>query len=141
MNAKEKVAAAEAAAWEAFEAAVAAVPRDRLEEPVLASGWSVKDVLWHITRWWEDSADLLELLRTGTFSEWDGDTDAENERVLAEGQAMTLEDIEIRSAHVRERMLLAWDAAPDDPRATENFLGETIEHYEEHLEQIRSIQT
>ena len=83
---------------------------------------------------------MLELLHTGTFSEWDGDTDAENVRVLAEGRTMTLEDVELRSAKIRERMLLAWDAlATDDPRASENFDAETTEHYEEHLEQIRAL--
>lgn len=140
MDQKEKQTATEAAAWEALEAAVRAVPRDRLEEPLLSGGWSVKDVLWHITRWWEDSADTLELLHAGTFTGWDGDTDAENDRVLVQGRGMTLEEIELRSAQVRERMLLAWEAAPsDDPRASETFHSETTEHYDEHLVQIQSI--
>lgn len=139
MDAKEKQTAAEAAAWETFEAAMLAIPRDRLEDPLLADGWSVKDVLWHITRWWEDCAVTLESLH-GTYVEWAGDTDAENARVLAAGRSMSLEDIELRSAHVRERMLLAWDAAPaDDPRASEAFDSETTEHYDEHLEHIRSL--
>ena len=140
MDAKEKQTATEASAWEAFEAAVLAVPRDRLEEASLPGAWSVKDVLWHVAHWWEDCADTLELLHTGTFSEWDGDTDAENVRVLAEGRTMTLEDVELRSAKIRERMLRAWDAlTTDDPRAAENFAAETTEHYEEHLEQIRAL--
>jgi hypothetical protein len=140
MNAKEKQTAAEAAAWETFETALLGVPRDRMEDPLLENGWSVKDVLWHIARWWEDCADTLELLHTGTFTEWDGDTDAENARVLAEGRSLSLEDVELRSAHVRERMLLAWDALTiDDPRSAENFDSETTEHYDEHLAQIRSL--
>jgi uncharacterized damage-inducible protein DinB len=139
MDHKQEMTATEVAAWEALEAAVLAVPRDRLEEPALPGGWSVKDVLWHIAHWWEDCADTLELLHAGTFTEWEGDTDAENDRVLAEGRAMSLEDIELRSARIRERMLLAWDAAPEDPRAEETFHSETTEHYEEHLAQISSI--
>lgn len=140
MDQKQKMTSTEATAWEAFEAAVIAVPRDRLEEPALPGGWSVKDVLWHISHWWEDCAGTLELLHAGTFTEWDGDTDAENDRVLAQGRAMSLEDVELRSAHIRERMLLAWDASPaDDPRAGETFHSETTEHYEEHLAQISSI--
>jgi len=139
MEAKEKQTAAEAAAWETFEAAVLAVPRDQLEQPLLADGWSVKDVLAHITRWWEDCATTLESFH-GTYVEWDGDTDAENEKVRAESQATSMEDIEVRSAHVRERMLRAWDGAPvEDPRAGEAFYTETTEHYEEHLAQVRSI--
>ena len=139
MDQKEKQTAAEATAWETFEAAVLAVPRDQLEQPLLADGWSVKDVLAHITRWWEDCATTLESFH-GTYVEWDGDTDAENDKVRAESQAMSLEDVELRSAHVRERMLLAWDGAPaDDPRAVEAFDSETTEHYDEHLEQVRSI--
>ena len=140
MDQKQKLSAAEAAAWEEFEAAVLAIPRDRLEEPVIPGEWSVKDVLWHVAHWWDDCADTLELLRAGTFTDWDGDTDAENDRVLAEGRTMSMEDVELRLAHIRERMLLAWDAAPDeDPRTGETFFAETTEHYEEHLAQIRSI--
>jgi Mycothiol maleylpyruvate isomerase N-terminal domain len=140
MDDKERQTAAEAAAWEGFEAAVAAVSRDRLEEPVLTDGWSVKDVLWHIAWWWEDCADTLESLHVGIHTEWDGDTDDQNARILAQGRALSLEDVELRSAHIRERMLLAWDKAPaDDPRAPTAFRAETVEHYDEHLEQIRSI--
>jgi hypothetical protein len=140
MDQKEKLTANEAAEWETFEAAVLAVPRDRLEEPLLPGGWAVKDVLWHLAHWWENSADTLELLHAGTFTEWDGDTDAENERAVAESRTISLEDVELRSARIRERLLLAWDAAPaDDPRAVEDFQAATTEHYEEHLSEIRSI--
>ncbi len=139
MDAKEQQTTAEASAWETFEAAVLAVPRDQLEQPLLTDDWSVKDVLAHITRWWEDCSTTLESFH-GTYVEWDGDTDAENDKIRAESQAMSMEDIEVRSAHVRERMLRAWDGAPaDDPRAVEAFVSETTEHYEEHLAQIRSI--
>ncbi|MEP7059450.1 MAG: maleylpyruvate isomerase N-terminal domain-containing protein [Actinomycetota bacterium] len=143
MDGKEKRTAAEATAWEQFEAALLAVPRDRMEEPLLTDGWSVKDVLFHIARWWEDCADMLELMRSaGTYSGWDGDTDAENARVLVQGRSLSLEDVELRSARIRERMLLAWDAlTAEDPRATEDFDGETTEHYQEHLGQIESLAT
>jgi hypothetical protein len=140
MDQKEKLSANEAAEWETFEAAVLAVPRDRLEEPLLPGGWAVKDVLWHIAHWWETAADTLELLHAGTFTEWDGDTDAENERAVAESRTMPLEDIELRSARIRERLLLAWDGVPaDDPRAVEEFQSATTGHYEEHLSEIRGI--
>jgi hypothetical protein len=139
MDEKEKQTLTEASAWETFEAAMLAIPRDQLEEPLLADGWSVKDVLMHITRWWEDCAATLESIHT-TYVEWDGDTDAENEKVREQGKTLSLEDVELRSAHVRERMLLAWDAAPaDDPRAKEAFDSETTEHYDEHLDQVRSL--
>jgi hypothetical protein len=141
-DAKKDLTTREAAAWGTFEAAVNTLARDRFGEPILPDEWSVKDVLWHIAYWWEDCADMLEPLGSGgEWTERDGDTDQTNARVLAQGRAMTLEEVELGVARIRERMLRAWDAAPDDPRVAEEFGAETIEHYREHLDAIRAAGT
>jgi hypothetical protein len=141
MTDREALTAAEAEAYAAFEAAMAIVPRDRREEPVLSDEWSVKDVLWHVAHWWNDGAESYEAMRAGTFRDWpssDEETDTTNARALAEGRAMSLEEVEAGAARIRERMLAAWRLVPEREDATENFVSETVEHYEEHLPALRA---
>jgi uncharacterized damage-inducible protein DinB len=54
--------------WDGWERALEAIPKDRLEEPVV-EGWSVKDIAAHIT--WHDR-EMLRLMKTRMLagSEW-----------------------------------------------------------------------
>jgi hypothetical protein len=144
MSDRAALTAAEADAWAAFEAAIEVVPRNRREEPVLSNGWSAKDVLWHVAHWWSEGAEAYEAMRAGTFRTWpssDEETDATNARTLAEGRAMSLTEVESGAARIRERMLAAWRLVPGREDATENFVSETVEHYEEHLPALRAFTT
>jgi hypothetical protein len=140
MSDRDALTAAEAEAWAAFEAAIEIVPRDRREEPMV-DGWSVKDVLWHVAYWWGDGAETYRAMREGTFEDREHtaeETDATNAGVLAEGRAMSLEEVEAGAAEIRDGMLEAWRLAPDRRDADENFVSETVEHYEEHLPALRA---
>ena len=96
-------------------------------------------MLWHVAYWWEDLAPTYAALRAGVERPDDEDTDTTNARVLDEGRAMTLADVEAGAVRSREGMLAAWADAPDDPTADEAFVSETIEHYEEHLPWLRAV--
>ena len=133
MATREELTARETAGWEAFRAAVDAIPAERRESPILTEGWSVKDVLWHVAFWWEDLAPTYTALRAGITRPDDEDTDTTNARVLDEGRELSLADVEDGVARSRAGMLAAWADAPDDPTAGEAFVSETIEHYDEHL--------
>ncbi len=122
----------EAEAWAEFSEAVAGVPAERREDPVLADDWSVKDVLWHVVFWWEDGCATFEQMALGHFEEYDGDTDATNARVLEESRNMYLTEIEAAVEPARDRLIAAYLAVPRDERADDDFVAETIEHYEEH---------
>jgi hypothetical protein len=139
MKAREELTTREAAAWNEFRAAVDAIPVDRRESPILTDGWSVKDVMWHIVFWWEDLAPEYASIRSGVPRPDDEDTDTTNARVLGEGRERSLADVEAGVARSRAGMLTTWAGAPDDPRADEWFIGETIEHYEEHLPWLRAV--
>ena len=130
----------EAEAWAAFYRLVEAVPAAQREEPVLRDGWSVKDVLWHVAYWWSDLAPSLDRMRTGEeSSEHHDDTDTRNAAALAEGRTRTLAEVEGEVVRSRDALLAAWASAPEDPRAEETFVSETIEHYEEHEPQLRAL--
>ncbi len=134
--------AREARAYAAFEEAVAAVPADQREEPALPDGWSVKDVLWHVAYWWRDGERSFRAMRAGTYAEedWTAEqTDATNERVLAESRSTSAADVEAGVAAAREDVLEAFASVAGVRRADELFGSETIEHYEEHLEAVRGL--
>ena len=140
---KETLSAREAAAWAEFRAAIEGLTPDELEKPgANADGWSMKDVLWHIAHWWDDLAGMLEeVVAGGTFLEPPEDdeaTNAENAQVLQASRQMSLDDVERGVKAARARVLAAWSKVPEVDEALERwFVWETIEHYEEHLDDAR----
>lgn len=134
----------EARAYAAFEDAVAAVPAERREVPMLPDGWSVKDVLWHVAYWWRDGEQSFRAMRAGTYvheHSSDAQTDATNARVLAESRSMSAAAVEAGLAAARVGVLEAFASVAGDPAADELFASETIEHYEEHLAAVRELGT
>jgi hypothetical protein len=139
---KDTLSTRERDAWAELRAAIDRLTPEQHERPgANADGWSMKDVLWHIAHWWNDLTRMLGEMREGTFVEPEDDderTNAENARTLEESRRMHLADVEQGVDMARGRMLAAWDALPEvtDP-AERWFVWETIEHYEEHLEDAR----
>ena len=140
---KDTLTMREDEAWAEFRAAIEGLTPDELEKPgANADGWSMKDVLWHIAHWWNDLAGMLEeVIEGGTFVEPPEDdeaTNAENAQVLEASRQMTIDAVESGVEVARARLLAAWDEVPEVDEALERwFVWETIEHYEEHLEDSR----
>jgi len=140
---KDTLTAREDETWTAFRAAVDRLTREELERRgANADGWSMKDVLWHIAHWWSDLAGMLEeVIAGGAFVEPPEDdeaTNTENAQVLEASRQMPLDDVERGVKAARERLLAAWSAVPEIDEALERwFVWETIEHYDEHLEDAR----
>jgi uncharacterized protein (TIGR03083 family) len=76
-----------------FDATLATVPRDRLEDPVLPGGWSVKDVLAHITWGDREAIGVIEARALVGSELWELDEDARNEAVVRESRALGLDDV------------------------------------------------
>jgi len=133
----------EAAAWAELRAEVDRLTPEQRERPdANADGWSMRDVLWHVTHWWNDLAGMVEAVNAGDPfvepPEDDAATNADNTRVLAESRQMTIDAVERGVQVARERLLAAWSALPELDEALERwFVWETIEHYEEHLDDAR----
>lgn len=78
---------------ELFDAVLERVPTDRLTEPILDGGWSVKDTLAHIA-WGEREAIGVAQARALVGSPlWELDQDERNEKVVRESRARSLEDV------------------------------------------------
>ncbi len=141
MDRRTELADREAEVWAEFEAALRAIPEDRWELEGIVPGWSVKDLVRHVSGWMEDCVTQLGRMRDGTFEEPDDSppvVDARNEGFAQQARGMTVSQVRSGLFSARELVRTQWAALPeiDDP-AVEWFVGETIEHYEEHLPDLR----
>jgi hypothetical protein len=139
---RDEITRKEAEGWAELRAQVDRLRPEQRERPeVNADGWSVRDVLWHIAHWWTDLARMLDEMREGTFTEPQDDdetTDADNAAVLEVSRGMTIAAVEQGVVAARERMLAAWAAQTELAEPAERwFTWETIEHYTDHLDEVR----
>ncbi|MBI5289587.1 MAG: ClbS/DfsB family four-helix bundle protein [Chloroflexi bacterium] len=134
----------------ALDALLARVSDTRMTDPVLDAGWSVKDVLAHITAWEQL---CLKWLRTGVREELTaGDefgtqVNALNARLYAENRAHALDAVRAAYARSYDEIVTATEALSDDqlaekpawaPHASlwQIVSANSDEHYREHIEQI-----
>jgi uncharacterized protein (TIGR03083 family) len=80
----------ERAEWEAV---LARVPRDRLTEPGLPGGWSVKDVLAHMTWGMKEGIGVMRAKRLVGSDLWKLDDDGRNAIVVEQNRTRPLDEI------------------------------------------------
>jgi hypothetical protein len=142
---RDALLAREAEGWRALTEVLAAIPPDRREEPGLPEGWSVKDALWHIACWAEELPASLPAIESGTFIDAyqnDAAGEARNAEILTESRTMALPDVEAAFVAARDRAraaLTAMAEASDD--ALRRFDDETIDHYGDHIDDLRAFAT
>jgi hypothetical protein len=106
---KDEATRVEADAWTELEAAVAAVPEERLAS---REGWA------------EDP----------------GETDDVNEREFHRSRALPWVEVRAQVDEARARLLDVWaQVVENDAEGLGWFVEETIDHYPEHLPQIRAL--
>ena len=128
--------------------AIDALPSDRRVEPSVLGEWSLKDVIVHIAGWQDASASLMEMLARGerpVLEGYDGDTDAHNDRLVAESRDQTREQVINRLRRARERYEVGARAMRDRLPPEQLMPGRTAErlaradgarHDREHSAQI-----
>ncbi len=128
--------------------AIDALPSERRVEGGLLGEWSLKDVMVHIAGWQDASASLMEMLARGerpVLDGYDGDTDAYNDRLVAESRDQTWEQVMNRLRSARERYEAGARAMRDRLPPERLVPGRTAErlaradgarHDREHAEQI-----
>jgi hypothetical protein len=137
-------------AHDAFLEVLHAVDADLVTTPGVMEDWSVRDLVVHVAAWSEHGASALQLATDGRGAEFaysKADTDAMNERILADGRATTpnaaLAREERAFAAFRDRV------AGLDPAllGLELGNGDTVEavirydgpdHYAEHTAHLRA---
>jgi len=136
---REDLLRREAEGWARIAGLLDGLSPEQLERPgLLPDGWSVKDLLWHVAVWCDDTARVLGEMRTGT---WDGQdpslqagwTDRANREAFERSRTMAAPEVRGAWREQRTRMLEAF-AALDvvTPEADEWFEESGPSHYEEH---------
>jgi hypothetical protein len=138
------------AAHEAFNDALAAVDAELATVPGVMEDWSVRDIVHHLAVWCEHGSEALDLATSGRGAEFaysSGDTDAMNERFLAEARRTQPRDALAREeaafAGFRERLAELDPALVDLRLGNGDTVAEVVvydgpEHYDEHTAHLRA---
>jgi hypothetical protein len=146
----EELLAALDAAHDDFIDALGDVDADLVTVPGVMEDWSVRDLVFHVAAWSEHAVAALDLAISGRGAEFaysTGDTDAMNERFLAEGRstspAAALAREEAAFDAFRERVagldpsLLALRLGNGDT-VKEVIRYDGPDHYAEHTAHLRA---
>ncbi len=142
-------------AWRPFEALLQ-LTDEELERPVKdAHGWSGRDLMGHLCVWVDWWLTIARELAVGpaspTFDKitamgvnWDAEGDALNARYQAEWAALPMEEIRQRFSTLPGELRGYLTVVPEtrwlkDSAHLRSLLGNTSEHYEEHLPDLRAI--
>jgi hypothetical protein len=137
MDRRTELAEQEAERWVEFEAVLQTVPREGWDDPGAVPGWTLKAIVRHVAGWLEDLVGHLEEMRGGTFvdpGESDEAIDARNAHFAEQAVSMSTDEVWNGLLAARAAALARWaELVTIDEAAVEWFVGETTEHYEEHL--------
>lgn len=138
--------------WRPFEA-LADLTDEQLSVRVdAAHGWSGRDLMGHLLSGLEVSLAVAKELAVNEASptlaawnaRWDADPDGVNAEALERYGALPLDDLRTRFRTVPGELRGYLTVVPESrwikhPTHQESFIGETLEHYEEHAPDLRAI--
>jgi Mycothiol maleylpyruvate isomerase N-terminal domain len=133
------------AAWSALGDAHAGLSDGQLVEPGVVDGWSVKDILAHVTTWEQEALKHLpQVIAGGTPPRYaaQGGIDAFNARATAAGRRLSLAQVLRRRDQTHARLLDFIRGQPEGTfgvrtRARRRLRLDTYGHYPEHTAAIR----
>jgi hypothetical protein len=140
-------------AWRPYEA-LAALSDEQLSRPVEAAhGWSGRDLMVHLLIWVEVALAAAKELAVGetspTFERIDADWEARGEEAVnadfhAQWADVPLDDVRARFAALPGELRGYLTVVPETrwvkhPTHLEEFIGETIEHYDDHKPDLEAI--
>jgi Mycothiol maleylpyruvate isomerase N-terminal domain len=138
------------AAREAFLEVLADVDLELATVPGVMEDWSVRDLVYHVAVWCEHGSEAIDLAahgRADAFSYSWSDTDAMNERFLANGRSVSPADALAREEAAFEGFRARIAGLDEALLALELGNGDTVEevivydgprHYDEHTAHMRS---
>ena len=141
-------------AWIPFEALIdlsdAALDRPRPDDAT--HGWSARDLLGHLVAWQQQALDVARELAVGESSaskarmdaEWQARGDAVNDDLLALWRAMDHDEVRRLARTVPGELRGTLTMVPEarwvrDADMLEFFYEETIEHYQDHQDELAAI--
>lgn len=145
MGRREELLRAEAERWAEFEAALDAVPAQRLETPGLnAEGWTVRDTMWHVAFWCSDAARALTDIAEGRSDRAHEPYTADevnriNDREFDRSRSMRLDEVRAELHRRRSAMLERFGVLEQITADADEWFEESGPlHYVEHLRELRA---
>jgi uncharacterized protein (TIGR03083 family) len=140
--------------YSVLETALARFDADQMITPHPPDGWSVKDIMAHITFWERYALERLQEVGRGETPQMLGDiTDDDvnriNQEALEAGRARTLDDVSADFARVHADLWAEVQALPDDSDTAwwarwpapevgkQIIIYNTYDHYQEHIDMMR----
>ena len=135
-----------------WEALLASIDKNRMDEPVLPKGWSVKDIIAHVA-WHEgEMVGLLEAKALVGSEWWDLPMDERNNLIHEQYKDMPLDDVLAWAGKEYARFTKAFEQlseeALSDPSFFENMppdwkpweiiADNTFGHYHDHIDDIET---
>ncbi len=141
---------------ECWEKLVSQVSMNLIDEDSIAGGWSVQDVVAHLTAWEREPVAWLEAIRTGTAPwppAWPTSLSEPeiNAWLCALNRGRTWRDVRTESREVFARLVQLLRHAPEDALVArdrfewlngkslaESIAGDTFEHYQDHARALQA---
>ena len=132
-------------AWTAFTASYAGLPESDMVQPGVTKGWSVRDIITHVTTWEEEALAhlpaVLEGRRPPRYSTTYGGIDAFNALMTAKKKDLPLAEILRQQTSVHRRLVRLVERAPEahivgDTRFRRRLRLDTYGHYPGHTRAI-----
>lgn len=133
-------------AWLALRESFAGLSDAQMTQAGVTGGWSVKDILGHVTAWEEEALHhlphILEGQRPPKYSDLYGGIDAFNALKTEENRVRSMAEVLARFDETHRRLIAYVEDAPPEQIATETRFRrrirlDTYSHYPIHTQAIR----
>ena len=128
--------------WREFNAVLAEVPAERMQDAGAVGLWSVKDLIGHVTTWEAEMMDNVRRFLEGRDMHRYPDVDAFNKRTVLSKRTTPLADLldDLRRTHEEAVQFVNGlpDGASESPEVEFRIRIDTYEHYPEHAQSIRA---
>jgi hypothetical protein len=125
--------------WSVYLPTLDSIPVDEREAFAQAQGYpGTKELIAHIAGWWREGIRIVKATMAGHQPDTDYDSDDEfNARIIQNASRQTYEQIEEEFENAREEIagLIAElpDSAFANPQIYDEFFGEIVTHYQQHM--------
>lgn len=134
-------------AWADLKASFAGLSEAQMTTPGVTGGWSVKDILAHVTTWEEEALRMMPVILEDKtpprYADQYGGLDAFNAQMSAQKRDLSLAEVLTQLDATHRRLIEYVQRAPDDQITRETRFRrrlrlDTYSHYPEHARAIRA---
>jgi len=134
-------------AWHDFNESYAGLSGPQLTEPGVTDGWSVKDIIAHVTTWEEEALEMLPLILGGgtppRYKDRYGGLDAFNALRAEQKRRLTVAEVRAHLESTHRRLIGYIESVPEEQFTRETRFRrrlrlDTYSHYPIHARAIRA---